>query len=217
MPRGRKSKRKNALREPNGQLQRTPTRSQPIERSGVEARRIQVMGIDPAKYENKRHPAERDMRLSTPLGLIRARVLITEAEYLAGEEFHSRWESAQRPKHPQSCIHERLSRGVAEGGASARQENLYRDAHDCLKAVGTEAYRQVVNIVLYEHYPRFLDLKRRRTAEGWKADQRALDHLHAGLDALVREFKFHHGRDDKCADIEASVASINLRELAVAR
>lgn len=48
--------------------------------------------------------AVRDARLSTPLGLIRARKLITEAEYQAGCEFDRRWVAAVLPLNPLSCL-----------------------------------------------------------------------------------------------------------------
>ena len=190
--------RKPGRRQPNGRLRREMASGL----SGVEMRRIQIMRVD---------GAERDMRLSTPLGVVRARLLITEAEYQAGLEFDRRWVLAERPRSPQSCIAtaDRIP-GAGSEGPSARAERDYREAREVLIEAGLRVYRQVVNIALYKHWPQFLDTERRRTPAAWRADQRDVDELRAGLDRLMRKFGLRY-RDDAASDVVDSVASFLLR------
>lgn len=143
-------KRKSGRREANGRVARSDQVNEP---SGVELHRIKLM---------ESNTASRDARLSTPLGLIRARTLIAENEYQAGLEFEKRWVAFVMPENPRSC----LSRAVPgeTGGATERDERRYRQACDALATAGLRAYHHVVNVVGYKHWPRYLDTESRRLA-----------------------------------------------------
>lgn len=73
--------------------------------------------------------------------------------------------------------------------ASEYHERRYREAREALLGVGRRAYLEVVNIVLYKHWPRFLDTEHQRPLGAWAADQRDFNELRQGLVALA--LKFH--------------------------
>ena len=151
--------------------------------------------------------AARDARLSTPLGLIRARRLIAEAEYQAGLEFEKCWIAFVMPENPRSCLLHTVP--GAAGGASEYDERRYRQACNALATAGLRAYHQVINVIGYKHWPRFLDTETRRTAAAWDADKRDLNALRDGLAALAAKFHKSSDPDDKTVESEDSVAAIS--------
>lgn len=200
-PRGGRD-RKPGERYPSGQIR--PAREEP---SGVQLRRVVISEIS---------GAERDMRLSYPLGVIRARMLVTEVEHLAGLEFVRRWVASERPKFPPSCLGnaDRVSGGGNDEGPSARAEHQYGAARDVLLETGSKTFRTVREIVCYEHWPRFLDTERRRSLDGWKADERDVAALRLGLQVLSKEFGLSDRSTGDVAELRDSVASHGLRRAA---
>lgn len=201
-------KRKAGPREPNGRAIRNTAAQAKPQPSGVELRRVTI---------TEASDAERDMRLSYPLGVIRARLLVTEVEHLAGLEFVRRWVASERPRFPPSCLGnvDRVSGGSEGEGPSARAEQQYGAARDVLRAAGSKSYHAVREIVCFEHFPRFLDTVRRRSLDGWEADERDLDALRRGLDALADEFGLSDRRSrGDVAELRDSVASHEVRRLA---
>jgi hypothetical protein len=207
----------NLTREKNGRPSRAA--EPPPERSGVEARRLEIMGYDRDHLPDRRVPAvERDARLTTPLGLMYVRNLVTRTQFEAGEELCRRWETGLRPKRPHSCVHEKVPPGKPSDGPSARAEQLYWEAYDVLKALGAKVYHVTVNIVLWQHPPRLLDVMRRRTRDGWDADQRTIDALRQGLDALANAFGLRPSLDeDMPSGIVPAVTACLTRRTELAR
>lgn len=66
-----------------------------------------------------------------------------------------------------------------------------------MATAGRRTYHQVINIVGYKHWPRFLDTERRRTNAAWEADKRDLNVLSDGLAALAAKFHKSTDPDDR--------------------
>lgn len=195
-PRGamaRRGKRKDSLREKNGRLQRNHEEIIP---EGIAMRRMAVLD---GGYSRDRHGelmltgAVRDMRAESPLGVCRARVLILEIEFQAGERYERQHRRhALRARTPQTCIGNLQPSGEGsiaiptDAHDNAVAENAYLASREGLQRAGSRAFHLVTNLVIHHHWPRFLDTLRDRPAAAWLADARDVAALRAGLEALAR-------------------------------
>ncbi len=161
---------------------------------GIAMRRMAVLELS---------GAERDMRAESPLGVCRARGLILEIEFQAGERFerqHRR--TGTRGRTPQACIGNLQPSGEGsiaiptDASDNARAEREYDDSREAAKAAGSRAWHQIQNIVIHHHWPRFLDSTRRRPVAAWLADARDLETFRAGLSALARVMKLRGEKGD---------------------
>jgi hypothetical protein len=159
--------------------------------------------------------AERDQRAEYPLGVIRARGLITETEHLAGLEYARLHRQVEHPKSPHSCLAQLIPSG--EGAIATavdprpETEALYRQLRETVRQRGSRAWRQLQNVVIYAHWPRFLDTARKRPPMAWLADEADLAALRSALDALARELAIRSRQSDPVAELRDSVASFCLR------
>ena len=200
--------RKSGVRKPNGILRWQDRGAGP---SAVELRRLAILELS---------GAEREQCASYPLGVIWKRRLICSVEHLAGLEFAKlhRWvEGALAPpKPPGSCLAQMLPSGegviaTVGDGPSATTTELYLKARDAIRDAGSRAWSQIQNIVIYEHWPGFLDTARARPLAAWDADKRDLAALHQGLGAIVAILKLRGDPKDQSSELEDSVASFRLR------
>jgi hypothetical protein len=161
---------------------------------GIAMRRMAVLELS---------GAERDMRAESPLGVCRARGLILEIEFQAGERFerqHRRM--GLRGRTPQACIGNLQPSGEGsiaiptDASDNAKAEAAYLSSRDAVKASGSRAWSQIQNIVVHHHWPRFLDSAKKRPAAAWLADARDLETFRAGLAALARVMKLHGEKGD---------------------
>ena len=192
-------------RQPNGQLRRPPDKpQQPAEPvlTGVEQRRIAALELT---------GAERDQRASYPLGVIRARGLIREVEHNAGLEYERLYRRVEQPRTPPSCLGEMVPSGAGTisiaVAPSAQTTALYLRIRTALKDAGTRTWSQTHDVVIYHHWPRFLDTQRRRPPAAWQADERDLAALTSGLDIIARVLEMRAGRNDSSSELQDSVAS----------
>jgi hypothetical protein len=178
---------------------------------GLLARRLQAL---------ESAGAERDFRTENPLSLILARALIRPSEHSAGVWYASLHFLNDPFRRPQSCITNLVASGPATIGLgeldddpkrAAERKARYLRCRDALKAAGAGVFRAVHNIVIYGHWPRFLDIDRRRTPDGLRADKRELEALQSGLDILARELGMRAAADEAPAiDLADSIAALAL-------
>jgi hypothetical protein len=195
--------RKPGSRQPNGRVRRS--RQQP-DLTGIAQRRIAAVELS---------GAEHDQKAENPLGVIRLRGLIREVEHNAGLEYERLHRRVEQPRTPPSCLGAMQPAGegaISIGNAPSPQtEALYKRIREALKAAGTRPWSQVQNIVIYKHWPRFLDTARRRPPAAWKADERDLAALVSGLDIIARVLDLRAGKKDLSHELKDSVASFNAR------
>jgi hypothetical protein len=205
MRRGRS--RKLGSRHPNGQLRRPP--SDEPELTGVAQRRIAALELS---------GAERDQRAAYPLGVIRARGLIREVEHNAGLEYERLHRRVEQPRTPPSCLGAMVPSGEGTisiaAGPSPETQALYLRIREALKGAGTRAWSQTRDVVIYHHWPGFLDTARRRPPAAWQADERDLAALVSGLDVIARVLDLRAGRTDGSSELKDSVASFQARHQA---
>jgi hypothetical protein len=196
--------RKSGSRHPNGQLRRQPD----PELGGVELRRIALL---------EQSGAERDQRAEYPLGVILARGLIREVEHNAGLEYERLHRRVEQPRNPHSCLGAMVPAGEGTiaigGGPSPQTQALYLRLREAVRAAGTRTWGQFQDIVVYQHWPRFLDTGQRPPA-AWQADKRDLQALIRGLDIVVRVLDLRAGSNDHSSELADSVASFQARHQA---
>ncbi len=188
--------RKERARFANGHLKQI---REDIIPEGIAMRRMAILELS---------GAERDMRAESPLGVIRARGLILDTEYQAGE----RWERQhrrmdERARTPPGCLGNLLPSGEGsiaiptDAAENAGEERDYLASRAALKAAGSRAFHITQNIVIHHHWPRLLDTERRRPEAAWTADARDLSSLRAGLEALARVMKLRGEKGDNFSDL----------------
>jgi hypothetical protein len=182
--------RKDRPRHPNGHLKPIPSEIP----EGIAMRRMAVLELS---------GAERDMRAENPLGVCRARGLILEIEFQAGERFerqHRRM--VERARTPQGCLGNLQPSGEGsiaiptDSKSDIKAQADYLEKRAAAKAAGSRAWSQLQHIVIHHHWPRFLDSARRRPVAAWFADARDLEALRASLSALARVMKLHGEKGD---------------------
>lgn len=202
--RGRKTK--PGSRQPNGQLRRP---ADDPELSGVAHRRIAALELS---------GAERDQRAEYPLGVIRARGLIREVEHNAGLEYERLHRRVEQPRTPPSCLGAMVPSGAGTISIAAppspQTQALYLRIREALKGAGTRTWSQTRDVVIYHHWPRFLDTARRRPPAAWKADERDLNALINGLDVIARVLDLRAGKTDRSNELKDSAASFVARHQA---
>lgn len=182
--------RKDRPRYPNGQTKHIQNEIP----EGIAMRRMAVLELS---------GAERDMRAESPLGVCRARGLILEIEFQAGERFerqHRRM--GLRGRTPQACIGNLQPSGEGsiaiptDASDNAKAEADYLRSREAVKGAGSRAWSQTQNIVIHHHWPRFLDTERDRPDGAWTADARDLAAFRAALEALARIMKLRGEKGD---------------------
>jgi hypothetical protein len=198
--------RKPGSRQPNGQLRRPADEP---ELGGVARRRIAVLELSGADH---------DQRASYPLGVIRARGLIREVEHNAGLEYERLHRRVEMPRNPHSCLGAMMPSGEGAisiaAGPSPQTQALYLRIREALKGAGTRTWSQTRDVVIFHHWPRFLDTARRRPPAAWQADRRDLAALVSGLDIIARVLDLRAGSNDGSSELEDSVASFRARHQA---
>jgi hypothetical protein len=199
--------RKLGPRHPNGQLRR-PQSDEP-DLTGVARRRIAALELT---------GAERDQRAEYPLGVIRARGLIREVEHNAGLEYERLHRRVEQPRTPPSCLGAMVPSGAGTISSAAppspQTTALYLRIREALKGAGTRTWSQTRDVVIYHHWPRFLDTARRRPPAAWQSDERDLGALVNGLDIIARVLDLRAGKTDGSSELKDSVASFQARHLA---
>jgi hypothetical protein len=191
--------RKDRPRYPNGQTKHIQNEIP----EGIAMRRMAVLELS---------GAERDFRAENPLGVCRARGLILEIEFQAGERFerqHRRM--VERARTPKGCLGNLQPSGEGsiaiptDAADNAKDETDYLRSRGAAKAAGSRAWNQLQNIVVHHHWPRFLDSARRRPVAAWTADARDLEAFRVGLIALARVM---HLRGEKGDDFGILLVSL---------
>ncbi len=187
--------RKDRPRYPNGHLKHILNEIP----EGIAMRRMAVLELT---------GAERDMRAESPLGVCRARGVILDIEFQAGERFerqHRRM--VERARTPQACLGNLQPSGEGsiaiptDASDNAEAEIKYLKSRDALRASGTRAFRIVINLAIHHQWPRFLDTARRRPDAAWTADARDLAALRDGLEALARAMHLHGEKGDDFGEL----------------
>ncbi len=188
--------RKERARYANGHLKQVHDDIIP---EGIAMRRMAVLELS---------GAERDQLVENPLGVCLRRGLTLRIEHQAGEKYEQQHRRhALRARTPQACLGNLQPSGEGtiaiptDASDNARAENAYLKSREALKRAGSRAFHLTTGVVIHHHWPRFLDIDRRRPESAWIADARDLAALRAGLDALAGEMKLGGERGDDFADL----------------
>jgi hypothetical protein len=196
----RRGRRKDGLREKNGRLQRA---HEDIIPEGLAMRRMATLELS---------GAEREQMVENPLGVCLKRGVLLRIEHQAGERYERQHRRhALRARTPQACIGNLQPSGEGsiaiptDANDNATAEAAYLASREALKRAGSRAFHLVTNVVIYHHWPRFLDTERRRPPAAWIADARDLAALRAGLNALAGAM---HLRGEKGDDFGVLLISL---------
>jgi hypothetical protein len=179
-------------REPNGRLQRHP----PTPPKLLEHRRIWVAGFrDPERPKHFVDPA--DARLSYPIGVLYLRGRLTKSDHDAAVEyanlFAAIWGKGSVRSHLQAFTGATSSAQMDDARRREKASKLGEATRILYDLPTHRPYRVLVNLAVYEHPMRFMDLTRARSASAWAADERDCEALQEATDALAR----HWGLDAK--------------------
>ncbi len=164
---------------------------------GLKARRIMALELS---------DAEHDMRAATPLGVCLALGFILIIEHQAAERYerlHRRMIERARP--PNGCLANLVPSG--EGSIalpdtdSASEEIAYLGYREAAKRPGNRGYHLVQDIVIHQHWPRFLDAERRRPPEAWLSDAVDLAAFRSSLGSLASAMNLRSERGDDFSDL----------------
>lgn len=162
--------------------------------------------------------AERDMRAEYPLGVCRALGLIFESEHEAGLEYVRLHRRHELVRTPQTCIGNlqtsgegTISLGLIDPEQEAKSAARYLRIRDAAKATGSRPWRALQNVVIHQHWPRFLDTERRRSTAAWLADERDLAALRQVMQVIARAMGLRAGVEDMVSALPDNVASVALR------
>lgn len=141
----------------------------------------------------------KDQRAGYPLGVLRLRGEIDDAEHQAGLIYAGLhavvYGGSKTPRSHLASIVASICAPLSDVGDDDRDTIHRRCAKQLREAVarlcieGRRPMQVLENTVIYEHRMRFMETASRRPAEAWVADMRDLDALKRALGALVSLFK----------------------------
>lgn len=193
--------RKDGARQPCGKLRPVPMAEEPP--AGIAERRVLALELAGAPLQPM---------ASYALGLARLRKLCSEAEYLAALKFARDAFVLFPTKTPPACLGNLLPAGEAtialpkSDSFAAKAEVRYAKA-EALRREDAGAWRELVNLVLYDHPPRWLDTARARPQSAWAADERGLAQFRHAAQHLAVIYGCEEDADDTVLSLKRSVAA----------
>ena len=165
------------------------------------------------------HDKVEDPRAGYPLGILKLRGLISDAEHDAGLRYAKLHRLVFGSSSPRSPLAKVAAGGTTRTGVSneptqvqrlivaAEDPNLRRMKEELdratavLRGLDTRRPHDVLqNIAVYQQPMRFMDTSRARTPAAWRADQRDLDALRQATRALARHWRLGHQGEKQAAD-----------------
>jgi len=141
----------------------------------------------------------RDELAGYPLGILFARRLILRGDHKAGKRYAALsaavWGSGRNsPSYLGKIVASvrNVDDPIPETDPLKIEASMHRARHQLDEAVAavralpsSRPFHVLENIVVYERPMRFMDSERRRSAEGWRADQADIDALQLALGTLA--------------------------------
>lgn len=198
--RGRK--RRDGRREPSGRLERQPPDTP--EHTPAARRRVVALGKSAAL----------DPRSAFAWGQLLVLRALSTAEYLAGLQFARDHRALFPQRTPPSCLGHLVPAGegtialpVADDYA-ARARSRYEAAVAAGRAADPRGWRELVNVLIYDRPPDWLDSARQRTPAGHAAAARDHAALRRAAAALLAIYPQDEERGEVVLDAAAVAQSL---------